>query len=738
MKSRHALLPVLFGLLLLPAASGRGEPGLASVKKGNSEGRSWVVLGFDQKAIWSGLSTDAGKTALYFLGKCGENDGASMDVDPESGISISISKVSDSPSVMKVAASYSNNTPITVLKSNRNVMIRFNDAQFLEDKKPSLEDVSVTPGQLLDFTSATQNGKFNVSLPFRGSYDWVGFTREASGESTIWICGVQSAATKSAAFPGQDIASLDVSFNRDIGCLHAKFFASPSVPVTIARRPDRLIIQTNAAPAGNHSSEIRAAEASPVETSALSTLAEPIAAPVETKPMPVRTRLMASRESMPAESVPIPAEAEKIPAAESKSTPVVSDDGISWDSVVSFQFNNTPLKSAFRTLARSGGVNMVIDDGIKGTVTMNLENVTLRQALDMLAHTHQCDYIVEGKIITVKGVATTYSGGRITKVYHLKYADAENVASVVRRMTTTDSLVEVFHPEFLDFNVAGKNRMAKNEVSVQGIRRSSILVVTDRPEKIREIDQVILQLDIEGTQIMIESKLVEITPSYNDQLGIDWDKTITAVLRQQDALAGGDYTDYSVVNTNPGNGGAFKLGHLSASQFQVVLDFLREKTDSKMISQPKLLAMDNEESSISVGTTVPVARIQRGMGGQGDMVTFDYKEVNIQLNVTPHVRENNEITMYVNPVIEEITGWVNLQENSAPITNKRAVNSIVSVANGETVVIGGLNKNQKVQTTSRVWLLGSIPLLGRLFQHEKIQDTQTELLIFITPSIIKG
>ena len=95
--------------------------------------------------------------------------------------------------------------------------------------------------------------------------------------------------------------------------------------------------------------------------------------------------------------------------------------------------------------------------------------------------------------------------------------------------------------------------------------------------------------------------------------------------------------------------------------------------------------------------------------------------------------------MYVNPIIEEITGWVVAgdQEARAPITSKRLVNSIVTVKNGETVVIGGLIKNQKIKTIKQVWLLGNIPLIGKLFQHEKYEDKQTDLMIFITPTVIE-
>jgi general secretion pathway protein D len=229
-------------------------------------------------------------------------------------------------------------------------------------------------------------------------------------------------------------------------------------------------------------------------------------------------------------------------------------------------------------------------------------------------------------------------------------------------------------------------------VAVQGIRRTSVLVVTDRPEKIREIDQMVKELDRPPIQIMIESKLVELAPTYTNNLGIDWDKTFSLLLdktsptestteKKFQIQSGGTATTSAVFNMENN----WRLGHLSASQYAAMLDFLKEKTDSKLISNPRLLAMDNEESSISVGTTVPIPQIQRGLGGTGDMVTFTYKEVNIQLNVSPHVGDQGEITMYVNPVIEEITDWVEIGVSRAPITNKRAVNSIITVGTGERI-----------------------------------------------------
>ena len=118
------------------------------------------------------------------------------------------------------------------------------------------------------------------------------------------------------------------------------------------------------------------------------------------------------------------------------------------------------------------------------------------------------------------------------------------------------------------------------------------------------------------------------------------------------------------------------------------------------------------------------------------MITFNYKEVNIQLNVSPHIGDNDEIVMFVNPVIEEITGWIEYGQQRAPITAKRTVNSIVKIQNGATLVIGGLIKNQRSKITKKLFILGDLPLIGSLFQHEQYSDLQTNLLIFITPTIV--
>jgi len=707
-----------------------GEATLLSIKKGAEGDKSWAVFTFDEKALWFGISQSEGnKLSLYFLGKAGALEGSTVPLDPVSAKNISIKSMSRTPSVFRADIVYDEDIPITVLKKNRYLLVAFNDERLSTGKMAEFaEDVSPTPGRLVNVTPVIRDDRVMTLFEFDGSYDWVGYLRPSRDKAVLLIRGARRLTSKSDfSFADGSLRAVRLSSEegRDLD-IKAEMIFIPRSSFSIVRKARVLMVETP---------YVRTRQARRVEERE----APPEVAISEQEVKEPRTE--ESRGEALEQKVPVEAKGEESVeerTAEEKRTEEEKADEIPWDREVSFDFRSTPIKDALRLLAASNELNMVIGEGVEGGVTMNLDGVTLKQALDMIVHTHDCDYIVDRSVITVKPVSVQFSGGRVTKVYRLKYADAVNVAKVVRQVVTNDSLVQVFYSEFLNFDVAAKSRIKSREVAIQGIRRSSVLVVTDRPEKIREVDRVIRELDIQPVQIMIESKLVELSPIHTDQLGINWDKTLTAALWQQNILDGGGLQDYSVINTEPDRGGEWRMGSLTASKYAAVLDFLKEKTDSKLKSNPRLLAMDNEESSISVGTTVPVPRIQRGLGGQGDMVTFEYKEVNIQLNVTPHSVGSDEITMYVNPVIEEISGWVEYLQHRAPITDKRSVNSIVTVKNGETVVIGGLIKSQRVRTTQKVWLLGSLPLLGKLFQHEKYEDKQTDLMIFITPTIVQA
>lgn len=405
---------------------------------------------------------------------------------------------------------------------------------------------------------------------------------------------------------------------------------------------------------------------------------------------------------------------------------------------ITMNYHDAEIPNVLRLLSAQNHVNIVAGNDVQGKVTVSLQNVSLREALNTILKANGYDYLVQGNVILVKKMDKNLPGEMVTRVFHLKYVDANNLKQTLDPLKSKKGSVEVFETYF---QKAKKKRQKPGQpqqaAATVSQSHSSVLIVTDKPEKVTQISQIIAQLDVPVPQIMIESKLVEMAPVNEDKLGIDWDKSINASLLWQQVLPGGKAQSYSAMVNDP-RSGQWNLGHLSASEFNVVLDFLREHTDSKLISNPRITAMDNQEATISVGTTFPIPQINRGLAGQGDIVTFNYKDVNIELRVTPHVSENRKIIMSVDPVIEEVTGEVVVDVNRAPITSKRAVHTTVSVKDGETLVIGGMIKDNTTVTTNKVFLLGDIPLIGPFFRHQKKEKKQTDLMIFITPHIVEA
>ncbi len=405
---------------------------------------------------------------------------------------------------------------------------------------------------------------------------------------------------------------------------------------------------------------------------------------------------------------------------------------------ISVDFRDAEIGNVLRMLARQNGFNIVAGDSVKGKITVALKNVTIEQALESILRANGYTYRIENGVVLVNPMPGGFNIAQMeTRVYRLKYIDAHNLKKAIEELKSSDGKISVLTASF--HNRDDIYDVNKREAPLRERKywlRSSVLLVTDYPANLRAIDALVQELDVPVPQIMIEARLIETAPQHDTNIGIDWSKALAAQLFNEVVLEGGTVYRYSARN-DLNSGGGIAFGTLNTSQFNAVLNFLKTKMNSRLLSNPRILAMDNEPSDISVGTNVPIPQITRGVGGQGDFVTFSYKDVNITLRVIPHVVDDNTITMYVNPIIEEITGEVTVDRNTAPITSRREVDTVVKVRNGETIVIGGMIKEQTVVRINKVWLLGSIPLLGHLFRNQEVQKQQTDLLIFITPKIVQ-
>ena len=429
--------------------------------------------------------------------------------------------------------------------------------------------------------------------------------------------------------------------------------------------------------------------------------------------------------------------------------------------------HDAEIQNVLRLLAKQSGLNIVANQAVQGKVSVTLNGVTVREALELITRANGYDYLIAGQVILVKPREAFQLPELETRVYRLKYIDASNLKAILQQVVSSQARIQVFYYDFQPTGGAATSVGSVGTATGSGGappaatggavgalgalpgpagasttsgpargKRSSTLLVTDTRENFPQVEAMIRALDVPTPQIMIEAKLLEVSPQDEEKLGIDWSKTVSAEVFREVILPSGQPFRYSA--QVPLDGGNVSFGTLSVGEYSAVLDFLRSHTDTKLISNPRILTSDNQEAVISVGTNVPIPQITRGVGGQGDVVTFEYRDVAISLRVTPHVADDETITLHVNPVVEEIVGEVQAGESRAPITARRQVETVVNVKNNETVVIGGLIKEDVIDQVKKVWLLGDIPLIGNLFRHKEKTSKQSDMLIFITPRLIEN
>lgn len=270
-------------------------------------------------------------------------------------------------------------------------------------------------------------------------------------------------------------------------------------------------------------------------------------------------------------------------------------------------------------------------------------------------------------------------------------------------------------------------------------------MVHDFPAVQTAVGDVLYQIDRPRRQVSVEVKIIETNLTRDEKLGINWPKSISASIDNAERLSGFSSGDDAVSGSDgdyaafmPLESGDWQLGALNIHQVNIVLDYLQRRGNSKLLSNPRVTTMDNETAIIQIQKVIPIQTINRFSEGAviQDIVTFQDEEVGISLKVTPRINDDSTITLRVNPVVEEIIGYTGPTDNQKPITSERSVNTSVTVHNNETVALGGLLKETQFETEEKVFLLGSIPILGHLFRNKSTETQMTDLLILITPRIM--
>jgi len=422
---------------------------------------------------------------------------------------------------------------------------------------------------------------------------------------------------------------------------------------------------------------------------------------------------------------------------------------------ISLEFVNADLQHVLRLLAKQNGLNIITNDRIQGRVTVNFTGVSLQSALDAILLSNGYNYVISDDIIIVKEVQREMQGEIETRIYELDYVDARDIVVPLESALTEDKgSIDIFSRSME--RASGGTSVQASQNTARRTNPSNVLVISDIPSNFPKIEALIGQLDTPAAQVMIGVKFIETRLDHEDTRGINW--TIKARLQggpPRTATNGTNsqtgYTGQTGTNTTGTMGfpvfGDFQqldMATLSLQEFQVVLDMLFTEGNSRLLSDPRITTMDNQPAEISVSTTIPILvpqpqSQQSGGGGFAGIFqpvnTFEEEEISISLNVLPQVNTDRYITMSVEPMVEAITGFTGPNQDR-PIVASRSAKTQVMIQDGETIAIGGLIKEDKIETKKKVPLLGDIPLLGQLFRYRSEQIEKTDLLIFITPRIV--
>ncbi|MDD2688763.1 MAG: secretin N-terminal domain-containing protein [Candidatus Omnitrophica bacterium] len=443
---------------------------------------------------------------------------------------------------------------------------------------------------------------------------------------------------------------------------------------------------------------------------------------------------------------------------------------------ISMDFQDVNLKDILKVLSIQSGLNFIASEAVQDRrVTLYLDKVPLKVAMDKLFAANNLSYELErdSNIFVVKdwGKAAMET---ITRVFYLKHATV-STSSLKEDMADKLKPTQASTGGGLGGAIAGVGgsgggggegkwaiekdtgittaikKLLSDQGSIIEDFRTNSLIVTDTPNRMPVIAQVIASLDIAVPQVLLEVEMLDVSKNAVDKLGFDWTRagkfemSITSAARS---------TGFPFAHFWPGSNAAggtgYSTGTVNFNNPTIALDFLSTQTDTKFLARPRLRTLNNETAEIRIATNEAIGVNTTTQGTTTTQATAERTETGVLLRVTPQIiPETGEITMLIFPKISEaslgsafVIGGASYQFKDP---EERSTKSLVRVKDGETVILGGMIRNEYNYTNSKIPFLGDLPIIGMFFRHKGLSSSSTasdknkqrELLVFITPHIIK-
>ncbi|MFQ5329264.1 MAG: type IV pilus secretin PilQ [Thermodesulfobacteriota bacterium] len=451
----------------------------------------------------------------------------------------------------------------------------------------------------------------------------------------------------------------------------------------------------------------------------------------------------------------------KAQVAESKLGPKIEKNGVQGafnGRKISLDLTDADITNVLRLIAEVSNLNIISGDDVRGKISLRLIDVPWDQAFDIILRTKGLGKVEEGNVVMV------------APLQKIKREETERLASrkSKKKLEELDiRLIPVNYAKASELEEHVKNILS-DRGSVSTEKRTNTLIVRDVKASILESVQLVQELDLPTPQVLIETRIVEATNSFTRDLGIQWGvdygtggnthtntfgstdqfgqwavdpKQQTGILKsggasnvEKKSLTATTGASNYAVNLPAANalgGLGFILGKLGTNPLILDLRLTAGETAglTKVISRPRITTLDNTEAKIEQGESIPFETTS------ATGTATEFIDANLSLTVTPHITPDGSVLMKIKASRNSIGSF--RSASGAPSINKKEASTEVLVRDGETTVIGGIVVSDNADTGKGIPFLKNIPVLGWLFKSKSLSDSQTELLIFITPTILK-
>lgn len=468
-------------------------------------------------------------------------------------------------------------------------------------------------------------------------------------------------------------------------------------------------------------------------------------------------------------SVAAAAQGPAVAAQEPEAIPAditVEDEAL--PTTVTLDFKDADIADVLRIISYKSGTNIVASPEVTGTVNVKLTDVPWEKALDVILKTYGYAYDKQDKVIMVAPLEKLTAQRRMeqdlaqvqpvaTEVIILHYIDAADAKKAIETQLSPRGRVTILEVTGQAGWGFGGSFAQKRGRESSATSRSKTLIVSDIPPVMDKIREVLKDIDVRPRQILIETKIVEVSLDKLKDIGFNYatggagsasSETLNATIGNSKYSTGGHifgglgvspsaFDPKATGITTANTGLQFVFERLKGEQFEMIFHALEENVASNVLSAPSILTLDNQEATILVGEQFPIVSTTKSSDTSTtiDVSLDEYKDIGIQLNVVPQVsgKDKNYVNMIIHPAV---TTEGTLIESKYPRIGTREAQTQVLMKTGETIMIGGLIKDVKNESVQGIPFLRNLPFIGKVFERSTVDTEKIELVIFITAHII--